>query len=287
MYKGDEGVKIGLALGSGGARGIAHVALLEKMEGAGIKPSIIVGASAGAVVGALYCLYGLEEVLERAIDIVNSNSTLITKAEELLTKKRTLKEGVLEMSKIVFAHSLLAGDVIYDSLKRALGSKKFSDCRTKFAAVAFDIVHAKPVIIDEGFILDAVVASSSVPGTFPPVRLGGMYLVDGGTTRVVPTREARELGADYVVASDVSPFKPEVSDTMSVLYTVDDVKGRMLADMDLAESDVAVRFDIPNIHWYEFGKLKIIYKMAEKELEDADFHSVLKEQKRDAETSSA
>ncbi len=268
-------MNIGIALGSGGARGIAHVALLEKIEALGRKPSVVVGSSAGAVIGAMYCLYGVDSILDGMREVVNSKIEFIRKAEELMEKRHSIKEGVLEMSKIVFAHSLLAGDVIYDSLKMLFGNRRFSDCKVKFAVVAFDIGNAQAVTIDEGFILDAVTASSSVPGTFPPVRMGGMQLVDGGTTRVVPVEEVKELEADFVIASDVSPFVPDLSDTMSVLYTVDDVKGKILTDMDLEKADFAVKFDIPNVHWYEFSKIENIYKMAEKELEKIDFNHVL------------
>ncbi len=267
-------MKIGLALGSGGARGIAHIALLEKLETLEIKPSVVVGSSAGAVIGAFYCLFGLDGLLERMLEIVDLNRELIAKANELMGRKHKLKDGVVEISKIVFAHSLLAGDVIYNSLKRLFGAKKFSDCKTKFVAVAFDIGRGKAIVIDEGFILDAVVASSSVPGTFPPVRLGGMHLVDGGTTRVVPVKEVRMYGGDFVVASDVSPFIPDLSTMLSLQYTVDDVKGKILADLDLQEADIAVKFNIPRIQWYEFNKAKSIYKIAKKELEDVDFTAV-------------
>ena len=277
-------MKVGLALGSGGARGLAHIALFEKLNSIGITPYSVVGSSIGAVIGGLYCLYGLDGLMDRMLEVVRVNKEIIAKTDELMGKKRNLKNEVVEMSKIVMAHSLLAGNVIYDSLERLFGSKKFSDCKVDFAAVAFDIEREEAVVIDEGFLIDAIVSSSSVPGTFPPVRLGGMHLVDGGTTRVIPVRETRERGVDFVIASDVSPFVPDLSNMLSIQYTDDDVKGRILADMDLKEADLAIKFNIPKIQWYEFDKAKIIYKMAKKELEEIDFDSVLKE--RNAETGS-
>ena len=278
-------MKVGLALGSGGVRGIAHIALIEKLLSLDVNTSIVVGSSAGAVIGALYCLFGIDGILERMVEVVNSNRKLITKAHELMGKKHKLKEDVIEMSKIIFAHSLLAGDTIYDSLKRLFDSKRFSDCKTKFVAVAFDIERGKPIVIDEGFILDAVVASSSVPGTFPPIRLGGMHLVDGGTTRVVPVREVKAQGSDFVIASDVSPLTLDLSNMLALQYTIDDIKGRILADLDLNEADVAIKFKIPGVQWYEFNKARSVYRIAKKELESFDFNHVLKE--KDAETTSS
>ncbi len=277
-------MKVGLALGSGGARGLAHIALFEKLNSIGITPYSIAGSSAGAVIGGLYCLYGLDGLMDRMLEVVRLNKEIVAKTDELMGKKRNLKNEVVEMSKIVMAHSLLTGNVIYDSLKYLFGSKRFSDCKIDFAAVTFDIEHEKAIVIDEGFLVDAIVSSSSVPGTFPPVRLGGMRLVDGGTTRVIPVKETRERGVDFVIASDVSPFVPDLSNMLSIQYTVDDVKGRILADMDLSEADLAIKFNIPKIQWYDFSKSKQIYQIAKKELENVDFRSVLKE--HDPETSS-
>ncbi len=276
-------MKIGIALGSGGARGLAHVALLERLNAMNVDIDVITGSSMGSVVGALYCLYGLDGLMDRMMELVRLNQDIVKKADEIMGKKHKLKDGVVEISKIVFAHSLLAGDVIYDSLKALFDSKKFSECKKKFAAVAFDIDKGKSVFIDEGFILDAVVASSSVPGTFPPVRLGGMKLVDGGTTRVIPVREARKLGADFVIGVDVSPFSADISNMLMIQYTVDDVKGRLLADIDLKEADMAIQFDIPHIQWYDFLKSETIYQIAKKELEEVDFSPILR--KKDVKTS--
>ena len=269
-------MKIGLALGSGGARGIAHIALLEKLRDLGVNPSVVVGSSAGAVIGAFYSLFGIDGLLERMVEIADLNRKLIAKANEFMGRKRKLRDDVVEMSKIIFAHSLLAGDAMYNSLARLFGSHRFSDCKTRFAVTTFDIEHGKTVVIDEGFILDAVVASSSVPGAFPPVRLGGMHLVDGGTTRVVPVKESKMYGADFIVASDVSAFDPELSTMFALQYTVDDIKGKIIADLDLQEADMAVKFKIPHIQWYEFNKSKIIYRMAKKELENVDFTTLLR-----------
>ncbi len=276
-------MKIGIALGSGGTRGLAHVALLERLNAMNVDIDVITGSSMGSVIGALYCLYGLDGLMDRMMELVRLNQDIVKKADEIMGKKHKLKDGVVEISKIVFAHSLLAGDVIYDSLKALFGSKKFSECKKKFAAVAFDIDKGKSVLIDEGFILDAVVASSSVPGTFPPVRLGGMKLVDGGTTRVIPVREARKLGVDFVIGVDVSPFSADISNMLMIQYTVDDVKGRLLADIDLKEADMAIQFDIPHIQWYDFLKSETIYQIAKKELEEVDFSPILR--KKDVKTS--
>jgi len=271
-------LKVGLALGSGGARGLAHISLLEKLHSMNVNAEIVVGSSIGSVIGALYCLYGLDGLMDRMMKVTYINQDVIKKANEIMSKKHKIKDGVIEISKIVFAHSLLTGDVIYDSLKALFGAKRFSDCDRKFAAVAFDIDKGKSIVIDEGFILDSVVASSSVPGTFPPVRLGGMRLVDGGTTRVVPVREARELGADFVIGVDVSPFSVDLSNMLSIQYAVDDVKGRILADMDLKQADIAMKFNIPHVQWYEFNKAKNIYQLAKEELKKLHFEDTLKDE---------
>lgn len=267
-------MKKAVALGSGGARGFAHIALLEKLDSLGFVPDIVTGSSIGAVVGAFFCLYGIEDTLTKMLGMIRSNSAVMEKAREIKKGKRSLREDVINMSRIIFAHSLMKDDILYETLKGPFKSKRFSDCKTEFAVVAFNLDRGDPVVIDEGFILDAIVASSSVPGTFPPVRLGGMHLVDGGTTRLIPVREAKKAGAGFVVSSDVAPSGVDLSNLMMFQYSVDNIKGKLLADLDLSESDFPVKFDIPNVEWYEFDKAGQIYAKASKELENIDFSNL-------------
>ncbi len=179
-------VKIGYALGGGGARGLSHVGVLKALEEHGSFPDVIAGTSIGALVGALYAS-GL-----RAADI--------EKAMHLdLRRLASLADVTLSLSGFV------RGKRVTDLLKSVLGDLTFSDLEIPFACLATDIVTGEEIVLRTGPVVRAVRASISVPGIFTPVKVGKRYLVDGGLVNVVPVNTCRDMGADYVVGVNVIP----------------------------------------------------------------------------------
>ncbi len=177
--------KLGLALGAGGSRGVAHVGLLLALEEEGIRPDFIAGCSMGAVVGGVYAS-GVKAVKMR--DIV------------LKLKKRdiiSLNPAALSQT------SLLRSGKVRDLLCENLAVAKIEDFPIKFKCVATDILTGKAHIFDSGDGASAIQASSTIPAVFRPVKLENKLLIDGGCVCRVPIKIVKEMGADVVIAMDV------------------------------------------------------------------------------------
>lgn len=177
--------KIGLALGSGGARGVAHLGVLKALEEEGIRPDYITGCSMGSVVGAGYSLgltveemYGIVKKL-KAIQLIDVTALPITRM------------------------ALTRGNKMRNLLLSKLGDTTFEDLKIPFRCVASDLYSGRLVTLSEGKVATAVAASSSMPTVFPPVKTHGQMLVDGGVLCRVPTQQCKEMGADVVIAVDV------------------------------------------------------------------------------------
>jgi len=187
--------KIGLALSSGAARGLAHVGVLEVLQEEGIPIDIIAGTSAGAVMGAIYASgQDTRRMVEQALDAG-------WKKMAPLIDPSFPKTGFIKGRKITqLLSGFLGGDI------------EFSDLRLPFACVATDINTGEEIVIDSGPVVEALRASISIPGIFTVVRREGRHLVDGGLTTPVPVNVVRRMGADFVIAVNVNP---EVSIRMS------------------------------------------------------------------------
>lgn len=186
--------KVGLALGGGYARGLAHIGVLEVLETAGVPIDIITGTSMGALIGALYAREKAAAMLKQQayqMDMVKL-AALIDPA--------VLKSG------------LFAGKRITSLLKRFMGDSTFEELEIPFACVATDIISGEEVVMNTGKVLDAVRASISIPVIFTVVKKDGRLLVDGGLVNNIPVSVARQMGADYVIAVDVTPSRQERAD---------------------------------------------------------------------------
>jgi NTE family protein len=177
--------KIGLALGSGSARGLAHLGVIRAIEDAGIEVDFIAGTSMGALIGAIYAAGKLDELEASFRDFDWKKSASFF---DVVLPKSGLLDGA-KVSQLVRAH--IHADTI-EMLPKL------------FAAVATDIVSGEEVVIRSGDVIEAVRASISVPGIFTPVRSNGHILVDGGLTNPVPVSAVRAMGADIVIAVDLN-----------------------------------------------------------------------------------
>ncbi len=180
--------KVGLALGSGAARGLAHIGVLEILENEGIPVDMLAGTSTGAAVGALYTQ--------------GKNADHIKKLVlDLSWKKLTpLIDPSLPKT------GLLKGKKIKDLMAASIGGDiKFSDLKMPFACVATDIDTGEEIVIDRGSVLEAVRASISIPAIFTIVQHEGRYLVDGGLVNPVPVSVLKQMGADFIIAVNVIP----------------------------------------------------------------------------------
>lgn len=178
-------VKLGLALGGGGALGWSHLGVLQVLRGEGIQPDIITGTSIGSLVGACEAAGKFDELL--------SIATAMTRLSILrLTDVQIGKNGVL------------GGDPVVAELRKHLDALKIEDLSRPFGAVATDLVAGREVRLTSGDLVEAVRASISIPGVFTPVRKDGMLLVDGGLLNNVPVSLARDLGAERVIGVNIT-----------------------------------------------------------------------------------
>ena len=182
---------IGLALSGGALRGIAHVGVLEVLEEAGIRPDVVAGTSAGALVGALYCAgMPVADIRAETVGLKWSKIGRVTRP----------RLGWFDISRME------------ERLNELIGGRTFAELEIPFAAVAADILSGEVVVLREGAVAAAVRASCSVPGVFTPCVQGERLLVDGGLLNNLPVSVAQQMGADYVIAVDLFPamqrFKP-------------------------------------------------------------------------------
>lgn len=195
----DTEKKIGLALGGGGARGLAHIGVAKVLAENKIKLHSISGTSMGALIGA--CL---------AVGI-----------DALELEKRVLAMRKRDMVKLLdISHpalSLVSGQKIINFIKEVLNDAEFSDTLLPFAAVATDLASGKEVIIDKGKLVLAVQASIAVPGIFPPVKVGEQYLIDGGLVNPTPVDLCFKQGADAVIGVDLIAKRPRTIEKLNML----------------------------------------------------------------------
>jgi NTE family protein len=178
-------LSIGLALGCGAARGFAHIGVLRTLIANGIRPDVITGTSIGAVVGGAYAAGYLDALEEWA---------------RTLTRGRVF--GYLDFS---FSGSgLIGGNRLADELAKGIGDITFGDLPIKMAAIATEIGTGHEIWLTRGRLADALYASYAIPGIFPPHKIGGRWLMDGGLVNPVPVSAARALGARLVIAVNLN-----------------------------------------------------------------------------------
>jgi len=178
-------MKIGVALGAGSAKGLAHIGVLQVLEENGIKPDVVAGTSMGAVVGGAYAAGISLEQLERvALSIKKENM------KQLLPRQLSLK-------------GMVSNEGVKRFLEQFLDAKKIEELPLKFGCVATDIYTGEEIRLTKGPIVEAILASAAIPSFFPVVEHKGRFLADGGLVNPVPVSLARSLGADFVIGVNV------------------------------------------------------------------------------------
>jgi NTE family protein len=267
-----EKIKIGLALGGGGARGLAHIGVLKALEEEKIPIDAIAGTSMGAIVGGAYAQYHdngrLVSMVHDLIDKFNLQSGWMEFLCRDFEKNENKKENLLkEISYFVrkrFMYfvgvsriSLEPKEKLMDPLKVALKDEPIEQTQIPFAAVAVDLVSGKEVAIKSGSMINAVYASSSIEGVFPPLRVDDQLLSDGGVTSLVPVDAARELGANFIIGvsiPEISRRENRLASGMEVILRADSLTREKLNNLVLATADVVITPEVKTIHWANFGK---------------------------------
>lgn len=229
--------KLGLALGGGAARGLAHIGVLKVLDEERIPVSCVAGSSAGSLIGVLYCYgYGWREIRDLAREIDWTDLVTMTLPRMGLVNAQKL-EGMV---------------------RRLIKGKRIEDLRIPFRAVAVDIARAEEVVLQEGPAARAVRASSSIPGIFEPTPWEGRLLVDGGIMNNVPADVARRMGADVVVgvnlSADLKKEKPPENLLDVVLYSLY-IMIHGVAQEGLGKADLIVAPDLRGFGYHNLNRL--------------------------------
>ena len=216
--------RIGLALGGGAARGFAHVGVIEVLEQAGLPPHLVVGTSAGSLVAALYA---------------SGKSTV-----QLRQVAETMEEAqITDWMLPILNRGALRGEALARYVQAQVGGQTIEQMRLPLGIVATDLRTGQGVTFRRGHTGAAVRASSAVPGVFQPVRIGDQEFVDGGLVAPVPVRQAREMGANFVIAVDISsdPEGNPSGDTFQILLQTFAIMGQSINALVLPEAEFVVR----------------------------------------------
>jgi NTE family protein len=258
-------MKIGLALGGGGVRGLAHIPILEMLDEFGIKPSMIVGTSMGAVIGALYAsgMSG-KEIRERI------SRHLILKADtwrDIIAKKDYLLKWVTAFSAEFPRGGFINAQGFFEYLFLEIKKRTFEELEVPLLVIAADYWTAEEIVFEAGDLLPALQASMAVPGVFAPVSIGGRVLVDGGVVNLVPYDHLLER-CDFTIAVDVSkvrnPGKHEIPGALeSVLGAFNIMQASALAQkMKRRKPDIYVQPEIQGIRMLDFSKAEEVFRQA-------------------------
>jgi NTE family protein len=218
-------IRIGLALGGGAARGFAHIGVIKALEAQGIVPDIVVGTSAGSVVGALYASGYTGFALQKTA-LEMDEATISDWALPLFGKS----SGVLK------------GEALQNYVNKAVHQVPIEKLKIPFGAVATDLKTGQPILFRRGNTGMAVRASSAVPSVFQPVKIGASTYVDGGLVAPVPVRFAREMGADFIIAVNISSQtdgQATVS-SLDVLMQTFSIMGQRLNHFELKDADIVI-----------------------------------------------
>ncbi len=237
LKSGESPKKVGLALGSGAARGLAHIGVLKALEQEGIPVDMIAGTSTGALVGAIYA-YGQD--IERL-----KNLAITMGAKRLSLVDLTLPKT-----------GLLRGRKIEDILRSVIGEAKFSDLKIPFACISTDIDCGEEVVFKEGLVWEAVRASSSIPVILAVVKLGGKFLVDGTLVNPVPVSVVRAMGADIVIAVNVIPRREITGETapniFAIIMQTINISSYRIIKTSLAGADIVIEPEVSEIGYADF-----------------------------------
>ena len=229
-------LRIGLALGGGAARGFAHIGVIQVLEEAGIRPSLVVGTSAGSLVAALYAS--------------GKNGAQLQHVAELM-EEATFADWTLP----IFSRGMLRGEALARYVSAQVNGRVIETMALPLGIVATDLNSGQGMLFQRGDTATAVRASSAVPALFQPVRISGRDYVDGGLVSPVPVRYARQMGAELIIAVDISdtPESNPASDTLQVLLQTFSIMGKSINAFELRDAEVVVRPALLGFSSADFG----------------------------------
>lgn len=284
--------RVALALGAGGARGLAHVGILERLEKAGVKIDYISGSSIGSIVGALYCLYGDIKQVEKKIKEVIQDKEL-SKGWEGFVPVRPDNDGpeagrlfdefkafvsrqFLKLA-IISKPSLASRKDLMRPLERLFGNYTADDLKIPFSACTVDLVSGKELYLHAGKLSEMVYCSSAIPGVFPPFKMDDMLLGDGSISDLVPVEGVPDGNKYIIIAVDFGPgtnLSTGLDKGIDLLMRSDELARMKLNNLILEKADIVIAPDVSDFHWAEFARYDEIVQAGREA--SANIHSELK-----------
>lgn len=260
-------VKVGLALGGGAAKGLAHLGVLQVLESEQVPIDCIAGTSIGAVIGAMYALNpSVDEILNGVKDFLGSDHfreiglSLFSKEgnPSLFRRLTTFVKEKYIYSRALFKPYFIPSEKVHAALRLLLEDVSIQDMSIPFATVSTDLASGEDRMLRDGSLLTALAASIAIPGVFPYVERGSEVLVDGGGTSSVPVDAARSLGADMVIAVNLScsiGTVPPLRSGLDLNFRLDEIVKHRLNELQLRRADVVVEPMVGSVHWADFSRL--------------------------------
>ncbi len=275
-------MKTGIALGGGGARGLAHIGVLKVLEKNGINIHQISGTSIGAVVGGLYAYFRdaqkVEEFLYEFVDTEAFKDLNLDAFDPDPNQNSNYWKGLLKNAQRNISlfrswryKSMLSEEQIKDIFK-GFPEMEIKDLPISFAAVATDLITGRETVLTDGSFKQAIIASSSIPGVFPPVEMLGTKMCDGGVSDLVPVYVSRGQGAQYVIAVDVTKSlqeEVELSNGLSIIDRAQSILAFQLSRERLAGADCVIRPSSTMYSWASVRHMPEIIKSGEEAAERA------------------
>ena len=250
-------IKVGLALGSGSARGLAHIGVLKVLVKEGIPIDMIAGTSAGAIIGGMYAT-GMP-----VTEIENTAKVLSHRKYAFLVDPTLPRTG------------LIKGKKVKEALKQYFKDTDFQDLKMPFACVSTDLETGEAIIIKTGKVLEAVDASISIPIIFSMVEKDGRHLVDGGLVNPVPVSVLKDMGADYIIAVNVTPYniqKTEFLKTHGIFHVIMQtlyISTYQITRASLSNADVVIEPATDHISPFAFDRINECIELGEKSAQKA------------------
>lgn len=267
---------IGLVLGGGGARGLAHIGVLRALTEAGFDIRVVTGTSMGALVGAVYAQYPNVDYVEKKFrDFLDNPKFKPLKdlrfrqnksydPDDLLSQlSQEIKRRVV-INLAAGRKGLLKSQRLMDAIIELVEDGLIEKTKIPFACAAVDLVSGKEVVFTSGPIRRAILASAAIPGILPPVEIGNQQLVDGAVGSNFPIRVARERGAGFVVTSNVSTEiveQTEFNNVIDIIMRTNVIASTRLNQLTLRQADYVLQVPVGNVDWNDFEKLENLIRI--------------------------
>ncbi len=240
--------RLGLALGGGAARSLTHIGVLQVLVANGIRVSAIAGTSAGSIIGAAFAAGADPDVLEREAAALTWRS---------LARPAFSRRGLLSLERLEAL------------IRKVVPATRFEDLPIPLTVVATDLNTGERVVIDQGELVSALLASCAIPGVFLPVERGGRLLVDGGVSCNVPADLARDMGGEVVLAIDPTKGVLRLGEPLNLLQVISQsvyLMSREVTSQYVAGAELVVAPELPGVSWQDLNQAPEIIETGREEM---------------------